>query len=418
MKTNELRKKVSRMYKTGLLDENGNKPSQPSRVIYNMRKAVLEHIIKTGEIQWDTEGEIYKGDEGKPQGKPEGQPEGQPQGEPQGQSEGESESPDDFGAINPPKSDREYVTTEGVLKASDVVKDLGILEMNKFINKVSKVSCEALQIAKDKDAKPIIKQFKIGDSKPVILDGEHLHPAFDKVLFHTKCDQNVYIYGKAGTGKTTMAKQISKVLGVDFATYSCSSGMSESMVTGKCLFDGTYFCPKFVNKVKYGGLILLDEYDAIDGNMAVSMNSFLANGILPTPNNRDEQEVIRHKDCYIICAGNTSGNGNGSRMYSGRNKLDGATLDRFTIIEFGYDAKLEKKLVAGHNSLYKALNQLRKKVDEFELERIVSTRLYSKMGLWMSMGKDLKYCLETLTDCWLDSERDKVEIKSIISANS
>ena len=418
MKTNELRKKVSQMYKNGELVEVGNAPTQPSRAIYNMRKAQLEQIINSSSINWDMQGEIYKGGEGKPEGKPEGQPEGQPEGEPQGEPEGEPESPDDFGAINPPKSKREYVTTEGVLKASDVVKDLGILEMNKFINKVSKVSCEALQIAKDKDAKPIIKQFKIGDSKPVILDGEHLHPAFDKVLFHTKCDGNVYIWGKAATGKTTMAKQISKVLGVDFATYSCSSGMSESMVTGKCLFDGTYFCPKFVNKVKYGGLILLDEYDAIDGNMAVSMNSFLANGILPTPNNRDEQEVIRHKDCYIICAGNTSGNGNGSRMYSGRNKLDGATLDRFTIIEFGYDAKLEKKLVAGHNSLYKALNQLRKKVDEFELERIVSTRLYSKMGLWMSMGKDLKYCLETLTDCWLDSERDKVEIKSIISANS
>ena len=148
------------------------------------------------------------------------------------------------------------------------------------------------------------------------------------------------------------------------------------------------------------------------------MNSFLANGILPTPNNRDEQEVTRHKDCYIICAGNTAGNGNGSRMYSGRNRLDGATLDRFTTIEFGYDTKLEKKLVGGHNSLYKALNELRKKVDEFELERIVSTRLYFKLGNWMANGKDLKYCLETVTDCWLDSERDKVEVKNIISANS
>ena len=425
MKTNELRKYVSRMYKRGELTEIGNKPDQPSRTIYNMRKAMLEQVMNSETINWDMQGEIYKGGEGQPQGQPQGKPDGESKGETKGESGGESggkpqgePKDDDFGAINPPKSKREYVTTEGILNASDVVKDLGILDMNKFINKLSKTASEALQIAQGKDAKPIIKQFKIGDSKPVILDGEHLHPAFDKVLFHTKCDGNVYIWGKAGTGKTTMAKQISKVLGVDFATYSCSSGMSESMVTGKCLFDGTYFCPKFVNKVKYGGLILLDEYDAIDGNMAVSMNSFLANGILPTPNNRDEQEVIRHKDCYIICAGNTSGNGNGSRMYSGRNKLDGATLDRFTIIEFGYDAKLEKKLVAGHNSLYKALNQLRKKVDEFELERIVSTRLYSKMGLWMSMGKDLKYCLETLTDCWLDSERDKVEIKSIISANS
>ena len=428
MKTNEMRKLVSQKYKDGELVEIGNNPAQPSRAIYNLRKAQLEAIIKNGSIDWDILGEIYQG---KPQGKPNGESKGEPNGESKGKPNGESkgESKGESG-VNPkvqipvgdnlgkPWSDREYVTTEGIIKATEVVKDLGISEMANVIKGISKIASEALQIAQDKDAKPIIKQFKIGGADPVILDGEHLHPAFDKVLFHTKCDQNVYIYGKAGTGKTTMAKQISKVLGVDFATYSCSSGMSESMLTGKCLFDGTYFSTKFVELVKNGGLILLDEFDAIDGNLGVYMNSFLANGILPTPNNRDEQEVIRHKDCYIICAGNTSGNGNGSRMYSGRNRLDGATLDRFTTIEFGYDAKLEKKLVGGHNSLYNALNELRCKVDEFELERVISTRLYSKLGFWMANGKDLKYCLSTITECWLDSERDKVEVKKIISANS
>ena len=105
-------------------------------------------------------------------------------------------------------------------------------------------------------------------------------------------------------------------------------------------------------------------------------------------------------------------------MYSGRNRLDGATLDRFTIIEFDYDVELEKKLVAGHNSLYKALNELRDKVDEFELEQIVSTRKYPLLANWMSQGKDLKYCLERLTKPWLRSERDKADVSGIISANS
>ena len=145
----------------------------------------------------------------------------------------------------------------------------------------------------------------------------------------------------------------------------------------------------------------------------VYLNSFLANGILQTANNRNEPSVKRHADCFIIGAGNTDGNGNGSRIYSGRNKLDGATLDRFTAIKFEYDSKLEKKLSGGHNDLFKALNKLRKRVDDFEINRVVSTRAYLKLGKWMSAGKDLKYCLDTLTESWTEFEIEKVELASL-----
>lgn len=419
MKTSELRKQVSLLYKQGELQEIGIRPQRPARYIYNMRKTELLSVINTNTIAWKQEGEIYKGDnpqKTKSQETKSVTPQevkGDTPQEVKGDTPKQDKSPQ-----NSKNGKREYVTTKGIINATEVQNDLGISNINNIINDISIKCNEALNLARDKDSTPIVKQFKIGDAEPIILKGEHLHPAFDKILFHTKMDKNVYIYGKAGTGKTTMAKQIADVLGLDFATYSCSAGMSESMLTGKCLFDGTYFSTKFVELVKNGGLILLDEYDAIDGNLGVYMNSFLANGVLPTPNNKNEQEVVRHPDCYIICAGNTTGNGNGSRIYSGRNKLDGATLDRFTIIEFDYDTKLEKKLVAGHISLYNALNELREKVNEFELERIVSTRLYSKLGNWISNGKDLKYCLETITDSWLDSERDKVDVSGIIKNNT
>ena len=47
------------------------------------------------------------------------------------------------------------------------------------------------------------------------------------------------------------------------------------MITGKCLFDGEYFSTEFVEIVKNGGLVLLDEFDAIDGNLGVYLNAFL-----------------------------------------------------------------------------------------------------------------------------------------------
>ena len=255
----------------------------------------------------------------------------------------------------------------------------------------------------------------IDKNPPVKLKGEHLHPAFENILFHLKHDKNVYLYGSAGAGKTTTAIQASKALGLDnFACYSCSAGMSEGMITGRLLFDGTFFNTEFVDIWENGGLILLDEFDAIDGNMAVLMNSALANGILHVPNRKEKPTASRHKDTYVIGAGNTDGAGNGSRIYAGRNKLDGATLDRFTSLKFDYDKKLEKKLAGNNKMLILALNQLRKAVTDFELNRVVSTRAFLKCASWLSGGKDLKYCLETLTQSYTEFELEKVDLKTII----
>ena len=310
---------------------------------------------------------------------------------------------------------RQYVTTTGTVKSEEMYKDLGLDIIEGFLGKCADKAEKALEMAKNADGGINGDiTIKIGDMPKVSLNDEHLHPAFDRVLFHLVNDKNVYLYGSAGAGKTTMAHQVAKALKSErFACYSCTAGMSESMITGKCLFNGEYFSTEFVEIVKNGGLVLLDEFDAIDGNLGVYLNSFLANGILQTSNNREEPSVKRHPDCYIIGAGNTDGNGNGSRIYSGRNKLDGATLDRFTAIKFEYDAKLEKKLSGGHNDLYKSLNKLRKRVDDYEINRVVSTRAYLKLGKWMSAGKDLKYCLDTLTESWTEFEIEKVELVSL-----
>ena len=45
MNTSELRKKVSALYKQGSISESGNKPAQPSKVLYNLKKSQLELIL-------------------------------------------------------------------------------------------------------------------------------------------------------------------------------------------------------------------------------------------------------------------------------------------------------------------------------------------------------------------------------------
>ena len=433
MKTSEMRKLVSQLYKMGQLTENGEKPAQPTKYIYNMRKDDLQKVIDSKIINYSDGGKVYSksAKSGSPDGNSDGDADGDSSGNTDGNANGDTDgnadkklSIDDMkkaiealnkSAKDSINTDRKYVTSNGLVDAKVIREDLNLNAIDSTVGLIANMAKDALEMAKNADGGiggDIT--IKIGNMPKVSIKDEHLHPAFDRVLFHLVNDKNVYLYGSAGAGKTTMAYQLAKSLKSErFACYSCTAGMSESMITGKCLFNGEYFSTEFVEIVKNGGLVLLDEFDAIDGNLGVYLNSFLANGILQTSNNRDEPSVKRHADCYIIGAGNTDGNGNGSRIYSGRNKLDGATLDRFTAIKFEYDAKLEKKLSGGHNDLYKALNKLRKRVDDYEINRVVSTRAYLKLGKWMSAGKDLKYCLDTLTESWTEFEIEKADLVSL-----
>ena len=413
MNTTEKRKLVCKLLKNGGVKENGMKykPSQPSKVIYNLKNDQLNNIIDNNLIDWRLLKEVANriwsnsntnsqqtNDDDKTTEKTDDEP--------------LIENNDDEPSLTLPKvlsenTSRQYVTNEGMISGKQLYSDLGLDEFSKSVEKY----CNAVTGGVTTGNVTI----NIENGAKITLKNEHLHPSFERILFHTINDKNVYLYGSAGAGKTTTAMQIAKSLDADkFACYSCSAGMSESMLTGKCLFDGRYFSTEFVDIVKNGGVVLLDEFDAIDGNLGVYLNSFLANGILHTPNNENEPSVTRHEKCYIICAGNTDGNGNGNRIYSGRNKLDGATLDRFTTIEFKYDSVLERKLAGGHSTLVKALRKLRQNVEKYEINRVVSTRQFLKLGRWMSAGKDLKYCINTLTESWTEYEIEKAEIKDIL----
>ena len=59
--------------------------------------------------------------------------------------------------------------------------------------------------------------------------------------------------------------------------------------------------------------------------------------------------------------------------YIGRNRLDGATLDRFIIIDVDYDEKLEKKLT-DNNRWYSIVNKIRDNAEKNGIKVIISPR--------------------------------------------
>lgn len=205
------------------------------------------------------------------------------------------------------------------------------------------------------------------------------HAKFRKLVDLAGARKNIFIYGPTGCGKSHICSQLAEAMGLPFAFVSCSSGMSEGQVTGKLLPVGNhgkfeYVISEFVRAYETGGVFLVDEVDAADANVLLVMNSALANGHLALSNRPENPYAKRHPDFICVAAANTVGLGS-DRMYSGRNKLDAATLDRFAVgkVYLDYDTRIEAALCP-NDALRSRLLRYRNAINSARLERVVSTR--------------------------------------------
>ena len=146
--------------------------------------------------------------------------------------------------------------------------------------------------------------------------------------------------------------------------------------------NGNFVETPFYKAWTNGGVYLFDEMDASDATVILNINSALANGYYEFPIGLKK----KHKDFYILGAGNTLGNG-GDRIYTAREELDASTIDRFAVVPFGYDEKLEREL-AGNEKIYEFIIAVRKAIEETGLRYVVSMRatkslaqLYGKMDI-------------------------------------
>jgi MoxR-like ATPase len=244
---------------------------------------------------------------------------------------------------------------------------------------------------------------------------ERTNPVFERVLKLVACGENVLIVGPAGCGKTHLVEQVAKSLGRRFGMLSGSAGASESQIMGWLLpSDGgrfDYQPSEFIECYEGGNSIFLfDEYDAFDGNMLLCANSALANGHITVPQRIGNQRVNRGENVGIIATANTFGTG-ADPIYSGRNQLDGATLDRFIVVEMSYDQSLEKDMATAGGLKADQLERfftLRSKVETAGLLRVISTRALRKVISNMRCGMDFGPALQDLTTGWSADEKQRV----------
>lgn len=173
-----------------------------------------------------------------------------------------------------------------------------------------------------------------------IRDNEHLHASFNKLLTCVHAGIIPMLVGPAGTGKSTAVEQLARSLGLRFFTANRVQNAFE--LTGYNDAAGKYVPTQFFEAYKNGGVFFFDEVDASAPEALVTINTAIAQGYMSFPG--FNYPVSMHSDFKMVAAGNTFGNG-ASREYCGRNALDAATLDRFMIIEWEYDKKLESKII-------------------------------------------------------------------------
>jgi cobaltochelatase CobS len=241
---------------------------------------------------------------------------------------------------------------------------------------------------------PIVRkvEWQFGEKK-VDFGQELLHEKFETVLKFVQADEPVFLTGPAGSGKNVICKQVAKAMGVDF--YFSNAVTQEYKITGFTDAMGVFQESQFYKAFKNGGLFMLDEMDTSIPEVLVILNAAIANRYFDFP--APIGYVEAHENFRVVAAGNTCGTG-ASYQYVGRNQLDGASLDRFAVVEITYSEAIEDAVggveiagfcrdfraaaaKAGSNVIvsYRAIGRLAKMVPALGLEDAIRTCLTKGM---------------------------------------
>ena len=236
---------------------------------------------------------------------------------------------------------------------------------------------ESLGVLTDTVARlqPKITHIHIPNHDIKIMDGVQ-HHMFPKVLANISDGTPTYLVGEAGTGKSHIAEQVSKALGVAFSSKSCSSQSTESSLLGYMSATGDYVTTEFRKRFELGGVFLLDEVDNGNPNVLTVLNSALSNSFMAFPDGM----VKRHDAFVLIATANTFGHGANAK-YVGRNPLDEAFLNRFANLTITYDENIEQAMLdaVGLDASVSAkwlniVRVARKNVSTYGLHVVVSPR--------------------------------------------
>jgi hypothetical protein len=175
--------------------------------------------------------------------------------------------------------------------------------------------------------------------------GSHFHKMAGYAIRLARARVPVFLVGPSGSGKSHLAEQIATVLGLPYAYTPMTGGATPSWLLGSWSLsqERPFITRQFLELYANGGVFNFEEMDAADENMLIVVNNALASGHFDNPVNGERYD--KSPDYIPVATGNTPATG-ATREYTGRNRLDFATRDRFRmgLIQVGFDERLEAKI--------------------------------------------------------------------------
>jgi hypothetical protein len=262
-------------------------------------------------------------------------------------------------------------------------------------------SVEDVKKSSKKSYKSIFNEVDV--TKPV------KHSKFDTIKTCLQCGIPVYLAGPAGSGKNFTVEQIAKESGWDF--YFSNSVQQEFKLTGFIDAGGDFHETEFYKACtsENESVFFLDEMDASIPEVLVLLNAAIANGYFEFPTGRVNLDKV-----HFVAAGNTVGSGS-DEMYTGRMVIDQATLDRFAIIEFGYDTNIEMAMAENDDDLVDFIHSLRKASESQGIRATFSYRCIAMTKKLENAGMPLVEVIKIAVVKGLDS--DTVHTMSVKTVN-
>lgn len=354
-------------------------------------KVKMTATLSDVDVEWEVKGDVKAPDPGKGEGgessdsdgndEADGDGDSDDDGESESESDGQSDAPEgdedapvmhgefDPWAVQVGKNLKNLEGTVGYVvstvadmmdKASDLAtslentsKDVSLLleasaSVQRKIDLIDKKVKEVGSNGNGAGSGGVIVQIELTTPKEVVIKDGLFHNQFPKLAKMVAMGRHTYLPGPPGTGKSHAAKQVADMLGWQFASISLGPTTPESRLMGGMDANGRFHEPPFVEMARWamnnpenGAVFCLDEMDNGHPGIIATLNSAMANGYFQAPNG----DLIQFgRNFVIVGAANTHGTGP-TAEFSGRNRLDAATLDRFGYLPWGTDLAVEATLV-------------------------------------------------------------------------
>jgi hypothetical protein len=160
------------------------------------------------------------------------------------------------------------------------------------------------------------------------IENAGYHKLFGYALILAEARQPIFLVGPAGTGKSRLLKQLAEYLEMPYGETPMTPGATRGDLLGRHTAspERPFIASEFSSIYGSGGVFNFEEIDASDPGMLIVLNNALAQDEFY---NSSSGEMINKSENFIGAAcGNTFGTG-ANREFTGRERLDAATLDRW-----------------------------------------------------------------------------------------